>query len=82
MQTVGKTVRELRVKKKLTQGELATAVSSKQSRISQIEKDTVEVGMTMAKRLSTVFGVSLDELMFPQGKENDPVVQETFKNMA
>ena len=55
------TLRQFREKKGLTQAELGNRVGLKQTTISQYENGSRTPTLAMAKKLSDVLGISLDD---------------------
>ena len=63
MSTLGKTIRSLRLKNRLSQAALADLINiPSQSKISAWESDQSVPNLFEAQKLSNLFGVSLDEL--------------------
>lgn len=62
-------VRELRSQHNVNQKELAEAIGITQQQVSSIEKGTGYPSMTVAKKIATYFGESIDEIFFTQ-KDN------------
>jgi transcriptional regulator with XRE-family HTH domain len=60
---IGKKLKLLREKKRISQQELADIVGSSQQTISHYENDRVEPDLATLKKFSSFFGVSLDELL-------------------
>jgi ribosome-binding protein aMBF1 (putative translation factor) len=58
----GKTVRTLRLKKNLSQTQLADLLGTTQAQVARIEKGNVDLQRSTCKRLREVLGVSAGEL--------------------
>ncbi|MFX0132151.1 MAG: helix-turn-helix domain-containing protein [Candidatus Hodarchaeota archaeon] len=59
---VGKNLKKLRVKKKLTQKEVAIALSTNQSRISEYEQGKYLKRIVFLKRLAKFYNVKVQSL--------------------
>ncbi len=66
MSTLGKNIRNLRLKNRLSQAALADLINiPSQSKISAWESDQSIPDILEAKKLSEVLGVALEELFIP-----------------
>lgn len=74
--TIGKKIERLRLNKKLTQEKLADKLDITRQTLSNWESDITSPDLKQAKKLSNIFGVSLDELV---GNELN-VIQEKLVN--
>lgn len=61
--TLGERLKLLRIKNKLTQEELAEKSNTNQKSISAYENDRVRMSIDVAKKISKVLGVSIDDLV-------------------
>lgn len=77
METIGDRVRNLRIKKNLTQNELAKKLHINQSVLHRIEKNTRKLKDYEIENLSIIFNVSVDYLI--NGKEEDTEEDELIK---
>lgn len=60
---LGKTLKDLRIAKNLTQDQVAQAVGVTQRTVSAWERNTATPGVTLLVPLSKLFDVTLDELL-------------------
>ena len=67
--TFGEKIRQLRKRKKLTQGQLAQLIGTHESHIGRYEKDQSSPTAAMIKNLAVTFEVSTDYLLFDEKKE-------------
>ncbi len=73
MSTLGKTIRNLRLKNRLSQAALADLINiPSQSKISAWESDQSVPNLLEAQKLCHVFGVSFDELLIVAHKNKIP----------
>ena len=80
MGTMGSRVRELRLKKKLTQKELANQVGTSHSTISKIESGFKEnADKNVIIKIADLFDVSTDYLL---GKSKNPDIQDVEEEFA
>ena len=62
-QAIGQTVRELRLRKGLSQEQLADDIDSHQVYISEIERGLKEPSLSFLMKLSNLMGMSLSDLI-------------------
>lgn len=62
-QAIGQTVRELRLRKGLSQEQLADEIDSHQVYISEIERGLKEPSLSFLMKLSNLMGMSLSDLI-------------------
>jgi len=60
----GERVRELRIKKEMTQGELAEIVSVSSPMITQIERGTKQASAPIVGEIATALGCTTDYLIY------------------
>ena len=73
---LAQTLKTLRERKKLLQKEVANAVGVHPSNYSKMEKGERDVSIEVADKLAKFYGISLDELVHPEGKIPDEVTIE------
>lgn len=62
--TLGEKIRQLRKRNKMTQGELAERIGTHESHIGRYEKDQSVPTSPVLKKISQVFNISVDYLLF------------------
>ncbi len=72
MNTIGKRIAEYRKKKNLKQDELAEMLGVSPQAVSKWENDLSCPDISLLPSLSSILGISIDELV--QGKKDEPVV--------
>ncbi len=72
-------VREMRIKRKMTQQQLAGMVHVSSRTIISIEKEQYSPSLMLAYRLAEVFGVSVEELCCL--KENKELEDKQYENL-
>ena len=84
---IGKRLREMRQKAKLSQARVAAVVGSRQSAVARFESGEAHVPSDVMVRYADYFDVSLDYLFGrtenPQGKlyENKPKIEKAYPEM-
>ena len=72
-------VKELRIKAKITQQQLADAVHVSSRTIISIEKEQYSPSLMLAYRIAEIFGVSIEELCCL--KENKEMEDKEYENL-
>jgi transcriptional regulator with XRE-family HTH domain len=68
--TFGEKLRQLRKRKKITQGQLATAIGTHESHIGRYEKDQSSPTAPIIGKIATFFNVSTDFLLLDEAQES------------
>ncbi len=71
--TIGKRIRELRTKKKLTQADLAELSGIEPSNISHIERAATKLSLPTLVSIANALEVTLDELVWDNLKKSEHV---------
>ena len=77
---LGTNVRRLRIAKDFTQKDLADQLNVTAQAVSRWENNEVEPGLDVLKKMSELFGVTLDELM--TGKTSEKVEAQPINNVT
>lgn len=77
--TTGKKIRAYRKAYKLTQEQLAEMIEIDTTNLSKIENDSREIGLMTAKKFCAIFNVTIEDLIYPNGIENDELVKKIKK---
>lgn len=72
---LGKLVKATRIAKQLSQQELSDLTGISVKSIGKIEKGTMNPSIVILERLIPALGISLDELIAPDGNETDEDIQ-------
>ena len=82
---VGTVIREIRMKKKISQGDLANRLNISQTYLSQLEKNKKTPSMDLMEKIAEVLGLPMYYFML-KGLEVDkdvkPEKQETYKQIS
>lgn len=79
--TTGQKIKEYRHAYQIDQKSLAEILKIGQSRLSEIENDRVEIGLSIAKRFCAIFPITLESLVCPMGIERDKEFKDTLKRL-
>jgi len=72
------TLRELRLKRNLTQQEVANIAGVKRNTIAEIERGSIQPSFEVADRIAAFFGVPIEEI-FPRYRRRSPYPKDTAK---
>lgn len=82
---IGTGIKEIRVKKKISQGDLAKQLDISQTYLSQIEKNKRKPSMDLMENISKVLGIPVYYFMFKGlelEKDVNPDKQDTYKQIS
>jgi transcriptional regulator with XRE-family HTH domain len=61
--TLGKNIKQIRLRRKMSQGDICRAIGMDRSYMSAIEGGKVNVTIAIVEKLARALGVSVDELL-------------------
>lgn len=82
MKEIAERIKEARLAKGMTQGELANALGLKsRSSINKMEKDTYEIGLDRIKEIARILEVDPDYLVFGSEEDKEEEIKRLFKKL-
>lgn len=83
MKEIADRIRELRIARGMTQGELAQALGLKsRSSINKIEKDAYELGLDKIKKIAKALDVDPDYLVFGDRDDKKKEIEELVDRLS
>ena len=74
--TLGKKIKEYRLKRGMTQEELADKLLSKKSTVSDYENDKIDMKINVLRELSEILGVPLSRFLCEQDEDTDDEIMQ------
>jgi len=74
--TLGKKIKEYRLKRGMTQEELADKLLSKKSTVSEYENDKIDIKISVLREIAKILGVSLSHFLCEQDEYIDDEVMQ------
>lgn len=76
--TLGKKIKEYRLKRGMTQEEMADKLLSKKSTVSEYENDKIDIKISVLREIAKILGVPLSHFLY----ESDEYIDDEVMQMA